>query len=282
MERILRTVDCRPVPLTEVPFPSRPGVELLSPPSTPEELEQLAAVVSQYEPTLCVIATTQLGLALTAGLKFEKSWAFDSRLPQVIHVANKVLYVIGSPVLKHSTEHQQLIYPYFLVNLLGIKRALILDTLSTASPEYPVGSWVRVSDHIGISYFNPLFGHNIEKWGVRFPDISESYQFDWDWSKELTAQGAVCKEGVALFTNPSRFLHSKSLVSVAEFGGAGVIAKNSVNAVIALGHRKIDEPIKAILSIGYVCHDPVREMKVPPPGADQIQALHQLIARFNH
>ena len=53
---------------------------------------------------------------------------------------------------------------------MGIKRALIIDSLSSNS--IPVGSWVRVTDHIGLSFFNPLFGHNVAKWGTRFPNIS--------------------------------------------------------------------------------------------------------------
>lgn len=277
---VMGQVPIQRIQITYASFPVRSGMETVDPPESPAEVEAFAERLRGFDLKLCVIASSYVGTRLLAGLEVQKSWAFKSKLAQTVHVAGQVLVIVGSLMLKHHHDHKKLCYAYFIPNLLGIKRALVLDSLSSVSAEAPLGSWVKLTDHIGLSYYNPLFGHNIEHWGVRFPDISDSYSFDMDWDKELLEQGALCSEQIALFTNPSRALVSNSLVNMAGFCGAKVVARNSVNAVIALGHRLIDEPPKEILSIGYVYYDAVQREYSPSPAEGHIDAIRALIRRL--
>lgn len=41
-----------------------------------------------------------------------------------------------------------------------------------------MGEFALLQDHVMISGRNPLFGHNEDKWGTRFPDVGEAYSKD--------------------------------------------------------------------------------------------------------
>jgi hypothetical protein len=71
-----------------------------------------------------------------------------------------------------------------LCALLGVSAALVCcpvtSLVSSSSSSVCAGRVCRVSDHINLSGHNPLFGHNDDRYGARFPDCSHLYDSDDD------------------------------------------------------------------------------------------------------
>lgn len=58
---------------------------------------------------------------------------------------------------------------------LGVKQLIVTNAAGSVNPEIPAGSLMLMTDHINFSGRNPLVGPNDEKFGPRFPDMSQTY-----------------------------------------------------------------------------------------------------------
>ena len=64
----------------------------------------------------------------------------------------------------------------FLTRVLkfaGVKKALYLAPIQTVNRD--IGKLLSIADHVNLAGWNPLFGHNEDRWGPRFPDMSTPY-----------------------------------------------------------------------------------------------------------
>jgi len=90
--------------------------------------------------------------------------------------------VNGKPVLiVHQTLFHSQGYPLSQVvssvkvlAKLVEKVFLFTPAVSTSGP-VDVGEVVRIKDHVNVSSRNPLYGEQIEGWGIRFPDMSSTW-----------------------------------------------------------------------------------------------------------
>lgn len=57
----------------------------------------------------------------------------------------------------------------------GIKKLIVTNAAGSLRSDMPAGSLMMISDHINLSGQNPLVGVNDERYGVRFPDMSDAY-----------------------------------------------------------------------------------------------------------
>jgi purine-nucleoside phosphorylase len=61
---------------------------------------------------------------------------------------------------------------------MGVKHILFTSSVASVSCSISPSSVVVLKDHINFSGANPLFGKNVDEWGVRFPDMSDVYDID--------------------------------------------------------------------------------------------------------
>lgn len=69
-------------------------------------------------------------------------------------------------------------YPVRVFSLLGVKTLIVTNAAGGLSDEYNVGDIMIIKDHINMPGFagqNPLCGPNDERFGVRFPCMSDAY-----------------------------------------------------------------------------------------------------------
>lgn len=95
---------------------------------------------------------------------------------------------------------QQVAFPVRVARALGIDTLIVSNAAGGMNPQFAIGDLMVITDHINLMGDNPLIGPNDDRFGPRFPDMSEPY------SKELIhlaeqvalAQGVRLQRGVYL------------------------------------------------------------------------------------
>lgn len=62
--------------------------------------------------------------------------------------------------------------------LLGISRLIVTNAAGSLHTDMPAGSLMLIKDHINLNIPSPLIGPDDEKYGPRFPDMSNAYTAD--------------------------------------------------------------------------------------------------------
>jgi purine-nucleoside phosphorylase len=58
---------------------------------------------------------------------------------------------------------------------MGIGTVILTNAAGSTEPEFPPGTLMLITDHLNCMGVNPLRGKNDERFGVRFPDMTEVY-----------------------------------------------------------------------------------------------------------
>ncbi len=86
-------------------------------------------------------------------------------------------------------EMEQVMLPVRAFGLLGIKNLILTNAAGSLDTDMQPGSLMLISDHINALGVNPLRGPNDDRFGPRFPDMTEVYdrEFNQIASDEATA-----------------------------------------------------------------------------------------------
>ena len=70
---------------------------------------------------------------------------------------------------------EEVVFPVRVLGLLGIKSLVLTNAAGGVNVAFEQGSLMIISDHLNLMGVNPLRGRNDERFGSRFPDMSEVY-----------------------------------------------------------------------------------------------------------
>jgi|SRR5688572_21769009 len=73
---------------------------------------------------------------------------------------------------------EEVTFPIRVFKLLGIRRLILTNAAGGIDIELNQGALMVISDHLNLMGVNPLRGPNDERFGPRFPDLSEAYSRD--------------------------------------------------------------------------------------------------------
>jgi purine-nucleoside phosphorylase len=158
-------------------------------------------------------------------------------------------------------------FPVRVLARLGVKSMVITNAAGGINSTYAKGALVVLSDHINLQGDNPLNGPNDERFGPRFPGMSEAYprslrRMALDAAREL---GIDMKEGVyAALTGPS--YETPAEIRFLRTIGADLVGMSTVPEVIVARHMGMDvlaiscvTNMAAGLSEGEINHQEVLE-----------------------
>jgi purine-nucleoside phosphorylase len=185
-------------------------------------------------------------------------------------------------------SQREVIFPMRVMARMGVRAALITNAAGGINREFKQGCLVVLRDHINLQGTNPLIGPNDERFGPRFPDMTQVY-----WKPYLAAAlqegkrlGVEIAEGVyAGLTGPS--YETPAEIRYLRAIGADLVGMSTVPEVIAAAHLGI-----RVLGISCVTNmaagildQPITTEEVMETGervkADFVALLRALIPRMN-
>jgi purine-nucleoside phosphorylase len=131
-------------------------------------------------------------------------------------------------------------FPIRVMQLMGVEYLFITNAAGGLNPDFEIGVPMLITDHINMIGDNPLVGQNIEEWGPRFPDMSDTYTLELrrqilEVAREI---GEPLYEGVYVAVSGPNFETPAELKMFRHMGG-DAIGMSSVPEAICAAHGGI-------------------------------------------
>lgn len=159
------------------------------------------------------------------------------------HAGNLVIGRIGQEIIAamqgrfHYYEGftmKEVTYPIYVMKILGIENLIVTNACGGINRDFAPGDLMLLTDYINMLGNNSLIGENDERFGVRFPDMSEAYSRELMQKAERTAErlGLSYQKGVyAIFSGPC--YETAAEIRAYERLGADAIGMSTVPETIA-------------------------------------------------
>jgi purine-nucleoside phosphorylase len=143
----------------------------------------------------------------------------------------------------HSYEGysaKEVVFPMRVFGRMGIRSAILTNAAGGINLEFKQGALVVIRDHINLQGSNPLVGLNDDRFGSRFPDMTQAY---WKPYRE-TALAEAKRLGIQVHEGVYAALSGPSYETPAEIRylraiGADLVGMSTVPEVIVARHMGI-------------------------------------------
>ena len=147
---------------------------------------------------------------------------------------------------------KEVTFPVRVMKQLGIRNLIVSNAAGGLNPLYNIGELMIINDHIDLFSENPLRGENLDKFGVRFPDMSEPY----DLGLIEKALNLAETKDLPIHQGVYAGLQGPNLETRAEYNylrliGADAVGMSTVPEVIVARHMEL--PVFAISAITDLC-----------------------------
>lgn len=136
---------------------------------------------------------------------------------------------------------KEVAYPVYVMQKLGVKKLILTNACGGINTSFEPGTLMLIKDFINLMGDNPLMGENDERFGPRFPDMSEPYKLELiDKAKNIGDKlGIEYKEGVyAGFMGP--YYETASEIVMIGRMGADAVGMSTVPETIAANYLGIE------------------------------------------
>jgi purine-nucleoside phosphorylase len=128
-----------------------------------------------------------------------------------------------------------------VLGALGVRTLLVTNAAGGINTSFEQGALMLLTDHINLMGGNPLVGPNDDRFGARFPDMSEVYSA----RMRALALGAAQRAGVALQQGVYVAVHGPSYETPAEIRafrtlGADAVGMSTVPEAIVARHMGLE------------------------------------------
>jgi purine-nucleoside phosphorylase len=135
---------------------------------------------------------------------------------------------------------KEVVFPMRVLGRMGIRAAILTNAAGGINLEYKQGALVVLHDHINLQGTNPLIGPNDERFGPRFPDMTQAYTKAYREAALVEAKrlGIEIHEGVyAALSGPS--YETPAEIRYLRTIGADLVGMSTVPEVIVARHMGI-------------------------------------------
>ena len=132
---------------------------------------------------------------------------------------------------------REVAFPIRVFARMGIRAVVLTNAAGGINLDYQQGALVVISDHINLQGQNPLIGQNDDRFGTRYPDLTQAY---WKPYREFTLEearklGLTVYQGVyAAMTGPS--FETPAEIRYLRTIGADLVGMSTISEVIAARH----------------------------------------------
>lgn len=136
---------------------------------------------------------------------------------------------------------EEVTFPIRVFKLLGLRRLVLTNAAGGIDIELNQGALMVISDHLNLMGVNPLRGPNDERFGPRFPDLSEAYsrKLQEQAVAEAHSLGVDLRRGIyAALAGPS--YETPAEIHMLRALGADAVGMSTVPETIVARHMGID------------------------------------------
>jgi purine-nucleoside phosphorylase len=177
---------------------------------------------------------------------------------------------------------EEVTFPIRVLKLLGVRTLILTNASGALNVEFTPGSLMVITDHINLLGVNPLIGPNDERFGPRFPDLSNTYAHELQEIvlREARAMGMQMGRGVyASLTGPS--YETPAEIHMVRALGADAVGMSTVpEAIVArhMGMKVVGISCITNLAAG-VSDEPVDHSQVMATGEQVRERFTELLRR---
>jgi purine-nucleoside phosphorylase len=146
----------------------------------------------------------------------------------------------GRVHLYEGYSAQEITFPIRVFARMGIRAVILTNAAGGIDLSYSQGALVLIRDHINLQGTNPLVGPNDDRFGVRFPDMTQAYARDFRAiaKEEASRLNVTLQEGVyAALLGPS--YETPAEIEYLRRIGADLVGMSTVAEVIAARHMRM-------------------------------------------
>lgn len=132
---------------------------------------------------------------------------------------------------------KEVTYPIYVMKLLGVQEVILTNACGGINTTFAPGDLMMITDFINGVSVNPLMGTNDERFGPRFPDMSQPYaQTLQELAKTIALDHQIdYKEGVyTMFQGP--YYETAAEIRFYAHGGSDAIGMSTVPETIAANY----------------------------------------------
>jgi purine-nucleoside phosphorylase len=136
---------------------------------------------------------------------------------------------------------KQVTFPVRVMKYLGVEKLIVSNASGGVNPSYKVGNVAIITDHINMMPEHPLRGHNDERFGPRFVNMSEPYSKAMNAKAfELAKQLNIdLKKGIYLALQGPTF-ETLAEYKMVKAVGADCVGMSTVPEVIVARHMNME------------------------------------------
>jgi purine-nucleoside phosphorylase len=173
---------------------------------------------------------------------FPRSTAIGHAGQMVLGKAGKVAVAAmqGRVHLYEGYSAQEVTFPIRVFGRMGVRAVILTNAAGGINLKFGQGALVLIKDHINLQGTNPLAGPNDDRFGPRFPDMTQVYSKSY----RKAAQDEAAKLGMPLEVGIYAALLGPSYETPAEIRylrtiGADLVGMSTVAEVIVARHMGI-------------------------------------------
>jgi purine-nucleoside phosphorylase len=143
----------------------------------------------------------------------------------------------GRVHLYEGYSPKEVAFPMRVFGRMGIRAVILTNAAGGINLEYKQGALVAITDHINLQGQNPLAGSNDDRFGPRFPDMTQAY---WKAYREIALEAAR-KLGKTIYQGVYAGLLGPNYETPAEIRylraiGADLVGMSTILEVITARH----------------------------------------------